>query len=46
MEHDDANTAHQTALEVYTATLAELAVAKETHASLTAELRAADDEVL
>lgn len=45
-EFDAANTAHQAALEVYTATQADLAVAKETYTSLSAQLRAADDEVL
>jgi hypothetical protein len=45
-EYDAANTAHQAALEVYTATQADLAVAKEIHASLTAQLMEANEEIL
>lgn len=45
-EFDAANTAHQAALEIYTATQADLAVAKDSYDSLSAQLREADDEVL
>ena len=45
-EYDAANTAHQAALEVYTATQADLAVAKETFTSLSAQLHAANEQVL
>jgi hypothetical protein len=45
-EFDAANTAHQAALQVYTAVQADLAVAKDSYDSLSAQLGVADDEVL